>query len=444
MRMAARERVGAIAWDVLKRKPEPGLVDDWRTWPGAYLTLHEREWLHYVSSEIGKGFDNPVIVHIGVFKGASLHCSAAGAPHARLVGVDVDTRLYRKGDAELIQAPSQTTWRNFDGPVHFLFVDGAHDREGVYGDIAGWAGKVTPGGIIAFHDYNADAEHLQHTQGVRDAVDAWNWAPTTWEEIPGADSIKAYRRKAFLHQGQGFGTIAIGVPYYKAEYEFFRWWSWLLAGGLEDGDQLLNTADVPGEMPIPLVHNALVRQFLRTDRDTLCIVEDDHSGPQDALRKMRFKPENQAFDIVCASYTNRRPPLTAVGARLKDMNEYGEWNCEIRGYEVARTGTQEHSVAALGLVLIRRHVLVRMLGDNNPEDYFWFEWRGRNSQDVQFYGNAQEVGARVGVDRDNPIAHIGKKKYTMNEYYEMMDQARRRKPRYWPALVQDWIQRHRR
>jgi len=227
-----------------------------------------------------------------------------------------------------------------------------------------------------------------------------------------------------LRRGDSFGSIGIGVPYYKASYEFFRWWSWVLVDGLEVGDQLLNGPDMRCEVPIPMAHNGLVMEFLKTDRDTLCIIEDDHVGQQDTIRKLRTKPENLDFDIVCASYVNRRDALVAVGFNFHPdgPNEYGEWGCVLEPMKVAETGTQQYDGAALGCVLIRRWVLEAMLGDNEPRDYFWFDWRGRNSQDIVFYARAQAVGARVGVDRDNSIGHHGSKIYTMREFYEKREQ----------------------
>lgn len=196
----------------------------------------------------------------------------------------------------------------------------------------------------------------------------------------------------------------------------------MLVGGLEQGDRLLNSMAVRCEVPIPLAHNALVREFLfNTRQDTMCIVEDDHVGPQDIIRQIRYKPENQAFDIVCASYVNRRGPTTAVGFTFNgEPNEYGEYDCLVEPMKVARAGTQEYDGAALGLVLIRRWVLEAMMDDHvdHPDDFFWFDWRGRNSQDIQFYAKARAVGARVGVDRDNDIGHIGHTIYTMKQFYE--------------------------
>ena len=239
--------------------------------------------------------------------------------------------------------------------------------------------------------------------------------------------IREAMQRIHMRDRWGFGSIGIGTPYYKAKYDFFRWWSWILVGGLETGDQLLNSQRVRCEVPIPLSHNALVVEFLmHTTRDTLCLIEDDHVGPQDIINQMRHKAENQAFDIVCASYVNRRGPTTAVGFNFmpEGPNEYGEWDCLLNPFAVTETGTQEYDGAALGLVLVRRWVLEAMMGNSHPDEYFWFDWRGRNSQDIQFYAKAKHgAGARTGVDRDNDVGHISARTYTMRDFFERRAEA---------------------
>ena len=224
-------------------------------------------------------------------------------------------------------------------------------------------------------------------------------------------------------RGDDFGSIAIGTPYLRPVYEFFRWWTWLLIDGLDDGDACLQTAALRCEVPIPLAHNGLVKEFLKTSCDTLCIVEDDHVGDQQTIRNMRNKKENWDFDIVCASYTNRRRGAwMAIGVNLGEATEYGEYDCIIEPPTTWKTGTQPFDCAALGCVLIRRWVIEAMMGDTDPEEYFWFDWRGRNSQDVHFYGKVKELGGvRVGVDRDNAVGHVGKRVYTMTDFWDVWD-----------------------
>jgi hypothetical protein len=400
---------------------------DWKTTTGAVMTDDERVWLFDRSADLHEAKRDALIVHIGTEYGASLHCSRAGAPDARLVGVDLDnSKFIGRAGVEFITGASNEVSFSFHDKIDFLFVDGGHEYPEIRADHVCWLGKVAPGGIVAFHDYDQTEEMLEKCPWVVDvkrAVDEWHWADTTWEEIEGADSIRAFRRKPLLRGGDSFGTIGIGVPYYKASYEFWRWFCWVLIGGLEDGDQFLNTQNVLGEVPIPMAHNSLVVEFLNTDRDTFVLVEDDHKAPQDVIQQMRNKPANLPFDIVCATYINRHGPLLAVGYNFDgSRTDYGEYSCLIEPKKVAKTGTQEYDGACLGLVFIRRWVLEKLKNTYDPQASFWFDWRGRNSQDVNFYARAHfEAEARVGVDRDNEIVHMGRKEYTMADYWNLMD-----------------------
>jgi hypothetical protein len=417
------KEAGDAEWGIVQFVPKV----NWKTTRGAVLSDDERQWLFDRSAELHEEKRNPLILHIGVEYGGSLHCCRAGAPDARLVGVDLDTsKFLGRAGVEFMTGDSAELAYDFHDKIDLLFIDGDHSYEGVRADMVTWLGKVRPGGIVAFHDYELSQDTLKQVPwaiGVKEAVDEWHWADTTWEEIEGVDSIKAYRRKPLLKAGDEFGTIGIGVPYYKAVYGFFQWFTWVLVGGLRTGDTYLNTDNVRCEVPIPMAHNSLVREFLRTDRDTFCMVEDDHVGPQDIIEQMRTKAENQQCDIVCASYPTRHGNIVAVGYNFDgSVSEYGEYGCRIEPMEVTKTGTQLYDGACLGLVLIRRWVLEALQKAYDPETEFWFDWNGRNSQDVVFYARTyNELGIRVGVDRDNELGHIGKHLYTMDEYWNLMD-----------------------
>ena len=44
--------------------------------------------------------------------------------------------------------------------VNFVYIDGAHDFESVHEDIAAWWQRLEPGGILAGHDYHAEAKDV--------------------------------------------------------------------------------------------------------------------------------------------------------------------------------------------------------------------------------------------------------------------------------------------
>lgn len=154
--------------------------------PATALTVREAEWLAMQTASLPK---SATIVHLGVGGGASIICSRVGNPLAHIIGVDCNKRCADlKLDADILIGDSRLL--PFDGPVDFLFIDADHAEGSVIADIQNWHGHITPGGIIAFHDYgNA---HLRWCRGVKVAVDRWDW--TGWERIDAPDSIRAYRR----------------------------------------------------------------------------------------------------------------------------------------------------------------------------------------------------------------------------------------------------------
>ena len=290
-------------------------------------------------------------------------------------------------------------WKTVHGPVHGLVLDDTSDMD----EARGWIPKVQPGGFVT-------------GRGVRVMHD---WPTTAWALSTQQNGPDVLERKPLLRAGDGWGTIGIGVPYFKPCYDFWRWWSWMLLQGLEPGDQFLNDDSVVAPLPIPVVHNRLIARFLETDRDTLCIVEDDHVGDPQVIRQMREKPENRGFDIVCANYVNRRMVPAMTGYGIGRRNHAGEVMCVLDFDNVQRTGTQEVDGAAMGLVLIRRWVLEAMLDGGNPETTFWCNWHGTNSQDIQFYAWARELGARAGVDRDANIGHMAQTIRTVDDFWKM-------------------------
>jgi hypothetical protein len=165
----------------------------------AHLTPPEREWLKEIAEQITKTVpaspNAPMFVHIGVMHGGSLHCSRAGSPQGVIVGVDLNLDTLR-GDPEavLLHGDSMMLGQHWETPIHFLFMDGAHDWPSILLDIEVWARSVVVGGIMAFHD--ADYHH------VTTAIE--KWGGKGWPEIklqqPGtphtALRIRAFRRGA--------------------------------------------------------------------------------------------------------------------------------------------------------------------------------------------------------------------------------------------------------
>ncbi len=188
----------------------------WQVVPGAMLSRRERAWLkaaaHTVEARWGAGrahrecapTEGPMIVNIGVYKGASMHCLRKGAPGATLVGIDVGVSMVHAADvlrAELIVGDSRKV--RWNRTIDLLFVDGGHTYEVVRSDIERFGPHVVAGGIMAVHDYARSAEYLEERAsryparpplGVRKAVDELCTEDQGWEVLAIVDSIKAFRK----------------------------------------------------------------------------------------------------------------------------------------------------------------------------------------------------------------------------------------------------------
>lgn len=77
-------------------------------------------------------------------------------------------RLARHGGRfKLIPLDSVKAADHFkDGSLDFVYIDGSHDYDSVRDDLRAWFPKISPGGIIAGHDFD---DHQLH-EGVRRAV----------------------------------------------------------------------------------------------------------------------------------------------------------------------------------------------------------------------------------------------------------------------------------
>ena len=170
------------------------MTDSYKQAP-AHLTPPEREWLKDIAEQISKRVPAspvaPLFVHIGVMHGGSLHCSRAGSPDGVIVGVDLNLKpLCGDPLAILLQGDSMMLGAHFETPIHFLFMDGAHDWPSILLDIEVWARLVVPEGIVAFHD--ADYHH------VTTAIE--KWGAKGWKELklePSGTPHTALRIRAF-------------------------------------------------------------------------------------------------------------------------------------------------------------------------------------------------------------------------------------------------------
>src|SRR6266702_1711337 len=122
-----------------------------------------------------------------------------GDPHAGEYGDEVlsDLRSHHDplygGFSQLIQSTFQDAVRYFDdSSIDLLHVDGLHTYDAVRGDFEAWRPKLSPRGVVLFHDTNVKERDF----GV------WRF----WAEI-----AAAHPHFEFSH-GHGLGVLAAGEP----------------------------------------------------------------------------------------------------------------------------------------------------------------------------------------------------------------------------------------
>lgn len=172
------------------------------TIPGL-ISNPERDLLRELSEEISGRFQNPVIVNLGIYLGASCYCCRVGAPNCILYGVDINgwdrvegtDSQKRELNMTLLQGDSRQLWETFDSLVHLLFVDDVHTYDYVRAHMGTWCEKIPVGGIAAFHDayYSKESSFYRLAVEVSRALDG-GFSIGKWEEGETVDSTRWFRR----------------------------------------------------------------------------------------------------------------------------------------------------------------------------------------------------------------------------------------------------------
>lgn len=161
-----------------------------------------------------------VIVEVGTHTGLSTVWMAQAAPDIALIAIDPypdprpgsedDPFGYGSGDAVMaamhdtlgayglagrvihLRARALDVAPMWTAPIGLLFEDAVHDRDSVLWDVKAFLPYITPGGVLALHDYTEDPEHPYH--GVAEAAQAI-LATGDWHEPVVEGHLWASRRR---------------------------------------------------------------------------------------------------------------------------------------------------------------------------------------------------------------------------------------------------------
>lgn len=198
--------------------------------------------------------------------------------------------------------------------------------------------------------------------------------------------------------------IAIGTRMNdRCDPVFFNCWSHLIAGGMRVGDTVLDSGI---ELPQHFAAVVLVSYFLKSDADTLLMVDTDMIFKPDALSRMRDDLVGQEYDILSALSVTRRRPFYPIILKLRENPQSGQTE-----YECVKDGIEGQIIPAdsvgTGFTLIRRAVFERMKAELKIEKWFFDFGPGGLGEDTQFCQRAKLLNLKIGIHTGINIGHRG-------------------------------------
>lgn len=221
-----------------------------------------------------------------------------------------------------------------------------------------------------------------------------------------------------MTESKGWGKIMLGVRLEKmVEACFFRGWTQIVTADLRPGDHWEMTEG----MVATAAANTLVRMLLRTDCDSLLMIDSDGDFPEHLVTEMRELEAGMEYDCLQAFYTRRGWPPEAIWFQ---RDKFGVLhNCILLGET-----TEPVALIGTHCVIIRREVFEKLLGNDDPETHDWFFYpRGkRMTEDTAFSQEAYEAGFKLGATtaiKTNHVSHLSVGWGAYQEYLHTSGQA---------------------
>ena len=222
-----------------------------------------------------------------------------------------------------------------------------------------------------------------------------------------------------------WGNVAIGLRTYKTVSSMFMpSWSRFLLTGVRRGDVLLGIEKQLGRSQ-PHAANIIALEFLKSECDSLLMVDDDMILPFDGLSLMRDNRENWDYDVVQGFCTHRTYPPHAVANVLAPEQPGLPKSLSGLLYNalahLPENGVEKVDAVGMAFTLIKRHVIEEMLSEYGPEWTVWFDFGGHSEmEDMRFSKRCREHGFSLAVDTHAKIGHIGEHTYGWPEHQKFI------------------------
>jgi hypothetical protein len=218
---------------------------------------------------------------------------------------------------------------------------------------------------------------------------------------------------------KNWGTVAIGTRLEKAvEPGFMKAWSMLITHGLRPGDAWM----IEDGKVAHRASNDLVRRFLKSNLDTLFLLDSDADFGYQALSELRDHTDGWKYDGLQAFYTRRGWPPEAIWFKRDALG--GLYQCIVYGEDV----TQDVALVGTHCVLLRREMLKgmrdRAAADGvDPDKYEWFHYPRHSdiSEDSAFSMDATEQGYQFGATTHVKFGHISRVTTGWETYQEVLE-----------------------
>lgn len=210
-----------------------------------------------------------------------------------------------------------------------------------------------------------------------------------------------------------WGRICVGTRLEKqVDSRFFKCWTDLVMRGLRKGDGVIVVDDKVAHA----ASNEMVRRFLKTNQETLFMLDSDADIGPNFLNEFRDFEGGWEYDLLQAFYCRRGWPPDAIWFK---KSFHGDMFIRaVYGEDV----TEDVAIIGTHAALIRREVFERLLGDRDPESFDWFYYprHEKASEDGAFSNEAAAAGFRLGATTHVKAGHISRVTTGWETYQEYL------------------------